>query len=248
MAAPSALVARPDPRAHLPETVVHLDDVEHYSGNHRIAGLSDGVMAIAMTLLSLLLIEHLPAEPHHLDVGAFVEEYGAKLVVYAMSFIILGVYWVGHAIQFHYVVRADRPLMVRTVLFLFFVSLVPFSTGYLGRVLYDRVAIGLYCLNLMLCGVALQSTLVHATKDPLMLHRAMDRRIFRGIRAGYLSGPILYAVAFVLSFVNVHVAFAMCVAVPLLTFFPNPFWGRVYARVVGNRQAAIEEERAERAQ
>lgn len=229
-----------DKRAHLPEKVVDLDDVEHYSGNHRVAGLTDGVMAIAMTLLALPLIEHIPTTSMHVD--EFLAHYGYLLVVYAMSFIILGVYWIGHAIQFHYVIRADRPLMVRTVLFLIFVSLVPFSTGYLGNAKGDATAIWFYCLNLILCGIALQSTLQHATKDPLMLHRAMDRRIFRGIRAAYLTGPILYALAIAVSFVNVWAAFAICVAVPILTFFPNPFWGRIFARFVGNRKAAEEEE------
>jgi uncharacterized membrane protein len=237
----------PDARAHLPEMVVHLDSVEHYSSNHRIVGLSDGVLAIAMTLLSLHLIEDLPHADLPLSARGFFDHYGVLLLIYAMSFVILGVYWVGHAIQFHYVIRADRPLMVRTVLFLFFVSLVPFTTGYLGRAPFDEVAIGLYCSNLMLCGLALQWTLLHATKDPLMLHHAMDRRIFRGVRAAYLAGPILYALAFVVSLFSVVAGFAICVSVPILTFFPNPFWGRVYARFIGNRQAAIEEEAAERA-
>ena len=233
-----------DARAHLPERVEDLDHPDHYSGTHRIAGLSDGVMAIAMTLLSLALIEDLPHD--HLSFGEFLDHYGLLLVIYGMSFVILGVYWVSQAIQFHYVVRADRPLMVRTVIFLFFVSLVPFSTGYLGRFPFDRVAIGVYCLNLALCGLALLLTLFHATKDPLMLHRVMDQRIFRALRAVYTMGPAAYALAFVASFADVRLAFGLCVAVPVLTFFPNPFWGRVYARLIGNRRAAEEEEAHER--
>lgn len=237
-------MSRVDVRAHLPERVEDLDHPDHYSGTHRIAGLSDGVMAIAMTLLSLHLIEDLPE--HRLGFDEFVHHYGILLVAYAMSFIILGVYWVGQAIQFHYVVRADRPLMVRTVIFLFFVSLVPFSTGYLGRFPFDRVAIGLYCLNLVLCGMALLLTLLHATKDELMMHRVMDKRIFRALRAIYTIGPALYTLAFAASFVDTRIAFAACVATPVLSFFPNPFWGRIYARIVGNRAAAEEEEAHER--
>jgi uncharacterized membrane protein len=234
-----------DKRAHLPESVVHLDDVQHYSSNHRLVGLSDGVFAVAMTLLVLEVV--VPAGLGRDELLHTLQEELVKILVYGMSFIILGVYWIGHAIQFHYVIRADRPLMVRTVIFLFFVTLVPFSTKLLGDYWKEALPIGIYCANLALCGVALVSTLTYATKDPLMLHPVMDRRIFRGIRAAYLTGPILYAVAFLVSLVNTPAAFVVCVAVPILTFFPNPFWGRVFARFVGNRGAAEEEEAQERA-
>jgi uncharacterized membrane protein len=236
-----------DPRAHIPETVAHLDDVQHYSSNERLKALSDGVFAIAMTLLAFSLIEQIPArEPFTLD--GFRAGFGTELIVYAMTFIVLGVYWISHAIQFHYVVRADRPLMVRTILFLIFVSLVPFTAAYLGRFEFDRVAVWAYCIDLAACGVALAGMLLYATKDPLMLHPVMDRRIFRALRAAYLTGPVLYALAFVVSFASTRVAFWICVAVPLFTFFPNPFWGRIYARVVGNRRAAEEEEALDRAE
>jgi len=228
-----------DARLHLPESVKHLDDADHYSDTSRIKSLSDGVFSIAMTLLAFTLIVDLPGAPY--AGGDFLGAFGLKLVVYAMSFVVLGVYWISHAIQFHYVVRADRPLMVRTIVFLVFVSLVPFSAHYLGTFTTDRLAIALYCADLALCGVALASMLLYATKDPLMLHPVMDRRIFRGLRAAYLAGPILYVLAFVVSIVSTRVAFFICVAVPIVTFFPNPFWGKIFARAVGNRAAAEEE-------
>lgn len=231
----SAEAARP----HVPDEVVSLDDPDHYSGTHRIAGLADGVFAIAMTLLALTLIEHLP--PGALSLAEFEHHFGVPLLVYGMTFIILGTYWVSHAIQMHYVVRADRPLMVRTVLFLIFVSLVPFSTGYLGTTarFLDPLAIALYCANLALCGFALQRTLLYATLDPHMLHRVFDKRIFRALHVSFLIGPALYVVAGAVAWsVSPRVAFAMCVVVPVFTFFPNPFWGKLYARIVTDRKAA----------
>ncbi|MHB8605150.1 MAG: TMEM175 family protein [Thermoplasmatota archaeon] len=230
----------PDPRAHIPEEVVDLDDVQHYSDTSRIKSLSDGVFSIAMTLLAFTLIEQLPRTPY--TFSAFLDAFGGKLVVYAITFVVLGVYWISHAIQFHYVVRADRPLMVRTVLFLVFVSLVPFTASFLGEFRADRLAISLYATNLAACGIALAGMLLYATRDPLMLHAVMDRRIFRALRAAYLAGPILYVLAIVVSFASPTAGFVICIAVPAVTFFPNPFWGRFYARLIGNRGAAEEEE------
>jgi len=229
----AGLLARAErSREHIPQRVADLDDPDHYSDTSRIKGLSDGVFSIAMTLLAFTLLSSLPEAPQ--SFAEFGRLFLAPLVVYAMTFIILGTYWVGHAIQFHYVVRADRPLMVRTVVFLLFVSLVPFSTAYFGRpaFVFDHVAIALYTVNLMLAGLALNGTLLYASKDAVMLHRVFDRRIFRGIRVSFLLGPLLYGVALVASFFHAQAAFVIAVAVPLLTFFPNPFWGRGYRWLV----------------
>jgi uncharacterized membrane protein len=223
-------------RPHIPHEVVDLDHHDHYSDTHRIKGLSDGVFAIAMTLLSISLLEHLPERA--LSLGELRADLLSPLIVYAMTFIILGSYWVGHAIQFHYVVRSDRPLMVRTVVFLLFVGLVPISTLYLGKFVDDPIAIAIYAANLMLCGVGLFGTLLYATKDPKMLHAVFDRRIFRGASVSFVVGPVLYAVALVASFVDVRAALGLCIAVPILTFFPNPFWGRAWQWVVGRPERA----------
>jgi uncharacterized membrane protein len=199
------------------------------------------VFSIAMTLLVLEL-----AVPESRDVAERLAHFEHvllwKMIVYAMSFIVLGSYWVGHSVAFHYIIRADRPLMVWTVLFLLFVALVPFSTAFLGTYPFDRLAIGVYCVNLVFCGLLLERGLAHATKDPLMLHRSFDRRIFRGTRTALLLGPGLFTVALAVSFVNAKAAFVLCVAVPLLTFFPNPLWGRMYRRMAAGREPPREEQ------
>jgi uncharacterized membrane protein len=234
--APESRVERNRP--HIPEKVHDLDHEAHYSDTSRIKALSDGVFSIAMTLLAFTLIAIRPKEAA--TPQAFWDEFHVPLLVYAMSFILLGTYWVAHAIAFHYIVRSDRPLMVTTVIYLVFVSLVPFTTDYLGSFPYDRLAIGIYCANLILCGLALQQTLLYATKDPIMLNPVFDRRIFRGTRLALAVGPILFAVAFVVSMFNAVAGFVVCVAVPILTFFPNPFWGRLYRRFYQGRQPAQE--------
>jgi len=215
-------------RPHIPDQVTSLDDVRHYSHVHRISGLADGVFSIAMTLLVLELV--VPGHGSDAELLAKLDDLYPKFLVYAMSFVILGAYWVGHAIQFHYVIRADRPLMVRTVMFLMLVSLVPFSTAFLGDNPTSRVTIGFYALNLALCGMLMHGMLLYATKDPLMLNDVFDKRIFRGVRIAYVLGPALYVVAFLVALVSPLAGFVICIAVPLLTFFPNPFWGKIYSR------------------
>lgn len=222
-------------RPHIPEQVHGLDDAAHYSDTSRIKSLSDGVFSIAMTLLAFSLLTELPRDAP--DAAAFWGEFHVPLLVYGMSFILLGSYWVAHAIAFHYIIRSDRPLMVTTVLYLLFVSLVPFTTHYLGQYPYDRLAIAIYCLDLILCGLALVGTLLYATRDPLLLNPVFDQRIFRGSLLAFSLAPILFAISMALAFLDPFAGFVACVLVPFLTFFPNPFWGRLYRRFYEGRRA-----------
>jgi uncharacterized membrane protein len=215
-------------RPHIPERVVELDDQAHYSDNSRIKSLSDGVFSIAMTLLAFSLLSSMPERAE--TPAQFWGTFSTPLLVYAMSFVLLGSYWVAHAIVFHYIVRSDRPLMVTTVVYLLFVSLVPFTTTYLGKFSGDRLAIALYCVDLILCGLALLQMLLYATRDPLMINPVFDRRIFRGTSVAFAVAPILFALALAVAMVSPAAGFVICVAVPILTFFPNPFWGRLYRR------------------
>src|SRR4030088_188078 len=98
---------------------------------NRIEALTDGVFAVAMTLLVLdikvpeleppLAGAELPLKPLAL---------WPKFLSYLISFVILGVYWVGHHIQLSFIRRADRPLLWINILFLLWVALVPFLPHY----------------------------------------------------------------------------------------------------------------------
>src|ERR1035438_3042355 len=94
----------------------------------RLAALSDGVFAVAMTLLVLDL--HGPAmEAVHSeqDLWNALGALGPRLLMYAMSFMTLGVFWVGQQAQLHHLERSSRSLSWIHLVFLFGVSLTPFS-------------------------------------------------------------------------------------------------------------------------
>ncbi|MHB8584512.1 MAG: TMEM175 family protein [Thermoplasmatota archaeon] len=227
---------------HLPEYGVDLDDPQHYSDNSRVKNLADGTFAIAMTLLAFSLIALIPGKTVSVAGWAglqnFFATFGEPLLVYAMTFVVLGTFWVTHAIMFHYVVRSDRPLMTRTVTLLLVVCLVPFSTQFLAQHPLDQLAIGVYAANLILCGLGLQRTFAYALQDRHLLHPVLDRRLVRAMSLTISIGPILYLLAIVVSFIQPQVAFALCFLVPIATFFPNPFWGRLFRRFVGTDEEA----------
>src|ERR1022692_28427 len=119
----------------------------------RLAALSDGVFAVAMTLLVLDL--HAPAaEAIHTELGLWhaLHSLGPRLLMFAMSFLTLGIFWVGQQTQLNHLERSERSLSWIHLVFLFAVSLTPFSTALLAEFVRYRVALMVYWVNILLLG------------------------------------------------------------------------------------------------
>jgi uncharacterized membrane protein len=122
----------------------------------RLAALSDGVFAVAMTLLVLDL--HTPAaQAVHGDADLLraLGLLAPRLLLYMMSFLTLGIFWVGQQTQLNHFERIDRDLAWVHLAFLFVVTLMPFSTALMGAFMAYRVALVAYWLNILLLGSVL---------------------------------------------------------------------------------------------
>jgi uncharacterized membrane protein len=122
----------------------------------RLAALSDGVFAVAMTLLVLDLHTPTAAAIHgERDLLRALVPLAPRLLVYLMSFLTLGIFWVGQQTQLNHFERADRDLSWVHLAFLFLVSLMPFSTALMAEFFHYRTALMLYWFNILLLGVVL---------------------------------------------------------------------------------------------
>jgi uncharacterized membrane protein len=122
----------------------------------RLAALSDGIFAVVMTLLVLDL--HVPVVEGLHSEAALWHELGRlapQLLSYLLSFLTLGIFWVGQQTQLNQLARSNQDLTWIYLGFLLAVSLMPFSTGLLAEFITFRLALGLYWLNLLLLGVLL---------------------------------------------------------------------------------------------
>jgi uncharacterized membrane protein len=151
----------------------------------RLAALSDGLFAVAMTLLVLdLKVPAAQAIDTDRVLLSALADLAPRLVVYLMSFLTLGIFWVGQQTQLSHFARSDRHLTWIHLAFLFAVSLMPFSTSLMAEFITLRSALLLYWLNILALGVVLYTSWRYAMRSGLveadlsaMIDRSVDRRI-----------------------------------------------------------------------
>ena len=99
----------------------------------RIEALTDGIFAIAITLMVFDIKVPAVTQMNQLNLRHELIQLWPRFLAYVISFVMLGVYWVGHHNQYHYIRRTDRPFLWINIFFLMGISLIPFSTGLLGQ-------------------------------------------------------------------------------------------------------------------
>ena len=181
----------------------------------RLAALSDGVFAVAMTLLVLDL--HAPAlEAIHSerDLWIALAALGPRLLLYAMSFLTLGIFWVGQQTQLNHLSHSDRSLSWIHLAFLFGVSLTPFSTSLLAQFSGYRIALLEYWANILLLGAALFFSWICATGAGLV-KGDLPAGAVDAIRRRILIAQAFYAGGALLCVVSTYASIGFIVAVQL---------------------------------
>src|SRR5947209_534867 len=154
----------------------------------RLAALSDGIFAVALTLLVLDLRVPVSTISNPITNDAELWKALIKLVPnllpYVMSFLTLGIFWVGQQTQLNHFSQSNRNLSWIHLGFLFAVTLMPFSTSLLAAYITFRLALVLYWLNILLLGAMLfwswrYASYAKLVRDdvPIEMHAATERRI-----------------------------------------------------------------------
>ena len=183
----------------------------------RIEALSDGVFAIALTLLVLDI--RVPVSESIVSEKDLVHAFGTltpKLLTYFLSFMTLGIFWTGHSSQFHFIDKSDRNFNWINLSFLLFVSIVPFTTAFLSEYITFKFAIAIYWLNLFLLGMMLFKILSYADKHNYFIHDLADKSVIKKamIRRGMVAQS-LYAFGALLCFVSTYLSIAVLIAIQL---------------------------------
>ena len=179
----------------------------------RLEAFSDGVLAIVITIMVLEL--RVPQGEHLADLAGSATSF----LTYLLSFVYIGIYWNNHHHMFQLVQRVDGTVLWANLHLLFWLSLVPFVTGWMGENHFAPLPTAVYGGVLLLSGVAytiLLWVLVAAQNPGSKLEVAVGADV-----KGKLS-MALYALAIPLAFVNQWIAHGLYVLVALVWLVPDP--------------------------
>jgi uncharacterized membrane protein len=181
-------------------------------GKNRLEAFSDGVLAILITIMVLEL--KVPRGATFADLGSLVPTF----VSYALSFIYLAIYWNNHHHLLHAVTKVNGPILWANTHLLFWLSLVPFATAWMGENHFAARPVALYGAILFMAGLAyylLSQCLIHFHGQESALKTAVGSDF-----KGKLSVAI-YAVAILLSFANRWAGFGLYWVVALIWLVPD---------------------------
>jgi len=181
----------------------------------RLAALSDGIFAVAMTLLVLEL--RLPAAQaihSERDLWRTLVALSPRLITYLMSFLTLGIFWVGQQTQLNHLLRSDRDLSWIRLAFLFAVTLTPFSTMLLAEFVTFRLALLAYWCNILLLGAVLYGSWGYAIRARLVKDD-MPADVPAAICRRIVIGQALYAAGALLCVINTYCSIAFIALVQL---------------------------------
>lgn len=192
----------------------------------RLEAFSDGVFAIVITLLVLeIKVPHVKLEELSFALIALTP----KFFSFALSFIIIGLYWISHHNMLHFVAKTDRISLWLNILILFTVCIIPFPTALLGDYPSSQIAVVFY--GLTLTTVNLSGTLFwyYSYKNNLMV-KNLNPVFARKIVILHLSPILFYVVAMFCSLISVKVSYVFYILVPLFFIIPNVLLKRIFAQ------------------
>jgi len=178
----------------------------------RLEAFSDGVIAIIITIMVLEL-----KVPHGADWGT-LRTVIPTLLTYVMSFVYLGIYWNNHHHMLHTATSINGKILWANLHLLFWLSLVPFTTGWMGANHFARLPVALYGVVLLMAAIAyfiLQSAIIRHQGR----HSALKRAIGRDLKGK--ASPILYILAIAAAFLDRWIAVGLYILVALMWLIPD---------------------------
>jgi len=196
-------------------------------GKGRVEAFSDGVLAVIITIMVLEL-----HAPHSAELSALLEEAPAFLA-YVLSFVYIGIYWNNHHHMFQAVDHVNGAVLWTNNHLLFWLSLVPFTTDWMGENHFAPIPVAVYGVTLLMSGVAyyiLQQTIISLQGPTSKLKRLLGRD-WKG-----RSSPIFYLAAILLAFVNPVISEVLYALVAIMWFIPDRRIERPLAHEPGHHE------------
>jgi uncharacterized membrane protein len=201
-----------------------IDQSEGSRETARLEAFSDGIFAIAITLL---ILEVRVPELHDTEDGrrlgrALLDLWPAYLA-YVTSFVTILIMWVNHHTIFKVIGRVSHTLFLLNGVLLLCITFVPFPTALMSEYLGhrgERLAAAFYSGSFTLTAIVFNALWRHVSGERRLVHPSVDDALVRRITRGYRFGPVFYLIAFLLAFLSAGLSLVVCLGLAL--FFALP--------------------------
>jgi uncharacterized membrane protein len=186
----------------------------------RLEAFSDGVFAVAITLLVLEF-----KVPHDGHLAAGLIALWPSYLAYVISFVVIGAIWINHHVMFEWIIKADQKLLLLNTLLLLFIAFLPFVTAVLAEAFHERVdqdiAAAFYGATLTTIGLCVTFTWRHCSRNPQLLSDTITPRQITAIGKQYALGPLGYGVATASAFVSPWISISIFIALNVFFLWPR---------------------------
>jgi uncharacterized membrane protein len=190
----------------------------------RIEAFSDGVFAIAITLLILEIKVPSEATLEHTSLSHYLLEQWPKIFAYVFSFVIIGIYWANHHYLFKLFRKTDHWLNMINVFFLLSISFLPFPTAVFGEFMMDHesrpTAVTFYAIAILVPAVFYFAIWLYASRKRKLIDANLNPAFTATLTRKLLVSNIIYFVAILVSLVSPITAIIMNVVLTLVYLLP----------------------------
>lgn len=180
---------------------------------NRLEAFSDGVLAIIITIMVLEM--KVPHGTEWSDLSALLPVFAS----YIMSFVYIGIYWGNHHHLLHVLKKVNAPIILANLNLLFWLSLIPFSTAWMGENHFPPNAVALYSINLLMAGLAYMILFKVILKN-ITVEGKLVEALCKHTLKGNISAAA-YAVAIPLAYVTPVISGIIFVVIAILWIIPD---------------------------
>ena len=193
------------------------------AGMSRLEAFSDGVFAVAITLLALQFTAPPSSAIASGSLPDTVFSQGGRFLSYILSFLIIGIIWVNHHITFRYIRRINRKLLSLNILFLMCVSFIPYPTAILGEYITQPdgyFAAEFYSGVMFITSAVFYLLWIYGVRGGRLVSADVDMALVRAHAGRGLLAPGLYLLSFIIAFFNVYISLGIYALIAILFIVP----------------------------
>jgi|SRR6476661_4944190 len=197
-------------------------------GTSRVEAFSDGVIAIIITIMVLLLkLPNIDKELTARALVTYLHQQAPYFGAYVFSFMMVGIFWTNHHHMFHLLEKTDETLLFLNLFFLFWMSLIPYTTALIGANPLLAPSAALYGLIMLMTTMSLALMRNYTLKRKL-IHHDKDRKLTTTIyrvsikaRTRNWVGTLAYLLSIPAAYINIYLAFVCFLIPPIIFFIPH---------------------------